>query len=105
MKNYLRIILILTAAAFVLNFTGCSKVKGDENTAQKIEKTNNVSEKKSCCSGDMDADSFTDNSIYQLESMWKTESDKTFMLGNLKGQKSSHDNVLCKLHLCLSDFS
>ena len=43
-------------------------------------------EKKSCCSHNMDSEKISENSVYQLESVWKNESNKEIKLSDFKGK-------------------
>jgi len=54
-------------------------------SASIIEAKQTSSEVKSCCA-DLKNDKANDNSIYQLESVWKTEAGKKITLSDLKGK-------------------
>ncbi|MCX6169429.1 MAG: SCO family protein [Ignavibacteriales bacterium] len=60
-------------------------VKNVESAPLKEVKQSS-SEVKSCCAN-LKNDKANDNSIYQLESVWKTESGNKITLNNLKGKK------------------
>ncbi len=72
--------LLLTAAFYLL-----LTVKGS-GKANIVQAKQNTSEEKSCCSEVGNA-KISENSIYQLESVWKSDAGKKIMLHDLKGKK------------------
>lgn len=72
--------LLLTAVFYLL-----LTVRGSGKT-NIIQAKQNTSEEKSCCS-EIGTATVSENSIYQLESVWKNETGKKMMLNELKGKK------------------
>jgi len=72
-------ILLAGVIYFIISENGSAGI----NTVQAKQI---LSEKKSCCAEETSGDA-SENSIYQLESNWKTETGKKIMLGELKGKK------------------
>ncbi|NJD22214.1 MAG: SCO family protein [Melioribacter sp.] len=72
--------LLLTTVFYLL-----LTVRGSGKT-NIIQAKQNTSGEKSCCS-ETGTDAVSENSIYQLESVWKNETGKKMMLNELKGKK------------------
>jgi protein SCO1/2 len=81
--------LVVGVLAFLLtNFIGCNTTAEEKNTKETaaVEKVKNEkSEQHSCCAAE-ETEEYSDGSIYQLESDWKTQSGKDFNIGELKGK-------------------
>lgn len=101
MKRKFKILSILTAITFCavafLNFTIYkSNLKNEAVDKNKtVRKINNLeennsneiknSEERSCCQEEEGNDSFSNNSIYNLDAEWTSESNNKFKLSELKG--------------------
>lgn len=72
--------LLLTVVFYLL-----LSAKGSGNANVVLAKQS-INEKKSCCAEEKST-AASENSIYQLESEWKTETSKRIMLNELKGKK------------------
>ena len=72
--------LLLTTVFYLL-----LTVRGSGKT-NIIQAKQNTTGEKSCCS-EIGTDTVSENSIYQLESVWKNETGKKMMLNELKGKK------------------
>lgn len=72
---------VLLAVVFYLLLSEKSTATINTVQAKQI-----VKEKKSCCAG-VESGTASENSVYQLESKWKTEDGKNVTLSNLKGKK------------------
>lgn len=81
---------VILISLFVLNFTQTARnnYQDDEEKNNSAGKNTSMHESKhSCCSAEEDAGEFTDNSIYQLESVWTKQTGEKFSLGELKGSE------------------
>lgn len=72
---------------FVFHFTACTSPSNEKETSTVTAK--NIMEEKasgdhSCCAA-IDSKEYTDNSIYQLKSVWKDQNNSEFEIGQLKG--------------------
>jgi protein SCO1/2 len=80
--------LITGALLFVLtNLTGCfstAEEKNEKTTAKNDSVKGTNTEKHSCCSEE-ESGVYSENSIYQLESQWITQSGEKFSIESLKG--------------------
>jgi len=82
--------LITGALLFLLtNLAGCFIPQSGTEEKKTVVKTESVketkTEKHSCCSEE-ENEEYSDNSIYQLESEWITQSGEKFSIGILKGK-------------------
>jgi protein SCO1 len=79
MKKFILIaiplLLLLTGGILTFHFTHCET---NENTA--------VAKKDSCCPTEMDAANHSENSLYNLESVWRDQNNNSFTLNELKGK-------------------
>jgi len=85
MKKALIISITFSTLLLTVVFYLLLTVKGSGNANVVLAKQS-TNEKKSCCS-EIGSSKVSENSIYQLESVWKTEAGKKIMLHNLKGKK------------------
>ena len=84
--------LITGALLFLLtNLAGCfipqseTKEKNEKSTTKTESVKKTKTEKPSCCSEE-ENEEYSDNSIYQLESEWITQSGENFSIGSLKSK-------------------
>ena len=84
--------LMTGALLFILtNLAGCFIPQGgtEEKNENSTTKTKSVketkTEKHSCCTKE-ESSEYSDNSIYQLESVWITQAGEKFSIGSLKGK-------------------
>lgn len=91
MKRVLSISIPLAALLVALFFIFINAQQGEHKIKhEKYEhstKLDDKAKKKSCCSEETESGKFSENSIYQVESKWKTQSGKQFDLAELKGSK------------------
>ncbi len=78
--------IVITAASLIMILANGSNNK---NTADNILQEKPKEETKSCCSsgeGEKTSGSFTANSIYQINSVWKNQFGNEINIGDLKGK-------------------
>lgn len=85
MKKTLIISITFSALLLTVVFYLLLTVKG-AGSANVVLAKQNTNEKKSCCS-EVGSSKVSENSIYQLESVWKNETGEKMMLNELKGKK------------------
>ncbi|MDO8549663.1 MAG: SCO family protein [Ignavibacteria bacterium] len=90
-RNKIAIYGLITGALLFLitNIAGCFTT-AEEKTDKETTRTETVKEehkeKHSCCDK-VESEEFSEESLYQLESEWKDQNDKTFFLKEFEGKK------------------
>jgi len=81
---------IITGAVLFLLFHsyGCKTDYQNKETVQSevVNIKDETKEKHSCCSEEMDAEEYSENSIYNIESEWTTQSGSNFRISDLRGK-------------------
>ncbi|HVO76064.1 MAG TPA: SCO family protein [Ignavibacteriaceae bacterium] len=92
MKKYIITVSLVLPVIFIslliLNFTAPDKKNYESGKGEIHNKVTSgfEKEKHSCCSSEEDAEEFSDNSIYQLNSVWTDQQGEKFSLSLLKGK-------------------
>ncbi|MGE5351462.1 MAG: SCO family protein [Acidobacteriota bacterium] len=86
------LIIIALTGYFTLNnsrqLSGSEKISSVADSSKTMAAVKKSGAKKSCCSEEENAGTpYCDNSVYQLESKWTDEHNKSITLGELKGHK------------------
>jgi protein SCO1 len=76
------VVVILSGLLFSFTFMNKQKDEPHKNTVQVKQEHK---EKHSCCSEE-EGEEYSENSIYQLESIWKDQNGNKFTLGDLEGK-------------------
>jgi protein SCO1/2 len=92
MKKYLvSLVLVVTltvVAVFYVNFAKVTYSKGKNVFVSEIKSSTDMPNKKDlCCVEDLHPAKYSDNSIYQLSSIWKSQNNNKVKLSELYGKQ------------------